>query len=270
MQTLVLVPILLILTLCFFPLSHQQAGLVTGGGLVIPPDRPLQQQRQQVRRNPNLKLIYNNRCGNTGWFTVRRNQCPIAFIDPTFIYHQAICNNVGSWAQLFPRRQVGRMFVFNTGRANRGNRIRYCANVPIAYCPALNRCPNNPVFPINPVNPGRPRCSCSSDCRIDNTDPRGRRFCYVTDRTIINPACNIFPSRSIRGAFYSYAACRNNFLRGGREDEDGFERSGEVTEDDASDEEDVGIEGAEFIQEIYEDAINEDTDVDSNVVNGAP
>ena len=72
------------------------------------------------------------------------------------------------------------------------------------------------------------------------------------------------------GALHSYAACPNDFLRGGREDEDGFERSGEVTEDDASDEEDVGIEGAEFIQEIYEDAINEDIDVDSNVVNGAP
>jgi len=268
MQTLVLVPILLIMT-SYFPLSHQQAGLV------IPPDRPLQQQRQQVRRNPNLKLIYNNRCGNTGWLTVRRNQCPIAFIDPTFIYHQAICNNAGNWAQLFPRRQVGRMFVFNTGRANRGNRIRYCANVPIAYCPALNRCPNSPIFPINPVNPVRPRCSCrsNSNCRRDNTDFLGRRFCYVTDRTIRNPACPIFPSQSIPGAFYSYAACPNIFLRGGREDEDddGFERSGELTEDNAiDDEEDVGIEGAELIPEIHEDVINEDTDVNSNVVNGAP
>jgi len=293
MPTLVPVPIFLVFALSFLPLSHHQQS-----GLVIPPNRPTRQQRQQVRGNPNLKLILNNRCGNSRWYTVRRNQCPIAFNDPTFVNHRAICNNVGSWAQLYPRRQVGQMYVFNTGRANRGNRIQYCANVPIAFsCPELARCPNNPFNPINPVNPINPifpinpinpRCACSgrtnpSNGRMgrcqtrDNNDLLQRFFCYVDQNTIRNPllGCEIFPS-AIQGWFYSYAACPNNpriFPRGGREGEDdeGFERSGEFIEDAASEHEDVGTtDGEEFVLEIHDDDINEDIDVNSNVSYEAP
>jgi len=263
MQTLILVPIFLILASSFLPVSHQQSGFVTGGGLVIPPDRPSRQQRQRVRRNPNLKLIYNNRCGNTRWFTVRPRECPIAFRDPTFSSLQ--CNNFGSWGQ------VGRMFVFNQGRAHRGNRIRYCANVPIDFCPALARCTNNPtfpidpIFPINPVNPifppRPPRCVCSrrtnvhrafANCRTqDINDPRLRHFCYV-DRDIRNRGCQIFPSRTRRGFWFSYEACPNNFFRGGREEEEDLEPSGELVENDASGLEDVGTDNEEFVPEILE------------------
>jgi len=236
MQTLILVPIFLILASSFLPVSHQQSGFVTGGGLVIPPDRPSRQQRQRVRRNPNLKLIYNNRCGNTRWFTVRPRECPIAFRDPTFSSLQ--CNNFGSWGQ------VGRMFVFNQGRA------RYCANVPIDLCPALARCPNNPR-----------RCVCSrrtnvhrsfANCRSqDNNDPRLRFFCYV-DPDIRNRGCEIFRSRTRRGFWFSYDACPNNFFRGGREEEEDLERSGELIENDASGLEDVGTDNEEFVPEVLE------------------
>jgi len=289
MLTLVPVPIFfLIFGLSFLPLSHHQQT-----GLVLPPNRPTQQQRQQVRGNPNLKLIFNNRCGNSRWFAVRRNQCPIAFNDPTFLNHRAICNDVGFWAQLYPRSQVGQMYVFNTGPAHRGNRIRYCANVPIAFsCPALARCPNNPFNPINPVNPINPifpinpinpNCACSSRtvggmgrCQTrDNDDILRRYFCYVNQNTVRNRGCRIFPSQSRPGWFYSYAACPNNFQlfpRGGREEEDeeGFERSGEFIEDDASGQEDVDTDGEEFVLEIHDDDMNEDTDVNSNIVYDAP
>jgi len=297
MQTLVLIPIFLILASSFLPLSRQQAGLV------IPPDRPVQQLRQQVRRNPNLKLIFNSQCGNSGWFTVTRNQCPIAFIDPTFNNHQAICNNAGNWVRSY-RGQVGQMFVYNRG--NRG--VRFCAHVFPCSCPALARCPNIPIFtnppiftispPINPIDPILPSsCVCHDPPRFrlgarrrgereriggwrinnrgevrcnsrDDSDPQQRFFCYVDP--FINRArgCrDISRSRVRDGWFYSYNACpRNNFpfLRGGREDEDEkFERSGEFT-DDASEQEDVGTDDVEFVKEIHDDA-NEDIDVNSNV-----
>ena len=87
MPTMILAPIFFILALSFLPPSHQQQN-AAGFGII----RPTQQERQFIRGNRNLKLVLNNRCGNSRWFTVTRNQCPIAFIDPTFIYHQQVCN----------------------------------------------------------------------------------------------------------------------------------------------------------------------------------
>ena len=207
------------------------------------------------------------------------------------ISNYAIYFSVGNWARLF-RGQVGQLFVFNTGRAHRGNRLRYCANVPYAYCPALARCPNNPIIPINPpitinppintvcpannrINPGcvcirRPLIGGCCD-RRDNTDPTGQRrfFCYV-DRTSNCPG-RLFASQQVTGLFYSYAPCRNNnnfpfFLRGGREDgdEDAFQRSGELIANDDGEDDDGDNDDGEFIEEVTLDSTNEDLNENSD------
>ena len=88
MHTIILAPIFFILVLSFLPPSQQQQQNGVGFGII----RPTQQERQFIRGNRDLKLVLNNRCGNSRWFTVTRNQCPIAFIDPTFLNHQQVCN----------------------------------------------------------------------------------------------------------------------------------------------------------------------------------
>ena len=189
----------------------------------------------------------------------------------------AIYFSVGNWARLF-RGQVGQLFIFNTGRTHRGNRLRYCANVPYAYCPALARCPNNPIIPINPIipvnpingvcpanNPNiNPGCVCVRRsgigcCETRNSDdPQQRYFCYVDHSS--NCRGRLFTSRQFPGLFYSYDPCLNNnnfpfFLRGGREDgdEDAFQGSGELIANDDGDNDDV-----EFIEEFTLDSTNED------------
>jgi len=208
------------------------------------------------------RLIFDGSCGRGGrgrWITVTRNQCPIAFDDPTFRLHNSICNDNG-WAGLYRRgrNQVMSMWTYPEWD--------YCRNVPSCLaCPILGTCPRRQ----GGGGGGGRRCRCNGFIGTNPSNRRqqgqcmteqgGRYYCYV-DRNSRCTDRRRSQTFTGRGSWWSYNACFGN--RRPREDDDNDNDAGPLWRslDDDEEEEEETDDFERVPRAIYFDEDNDAVD----------
>jgi len=151
------------------------------------------------------RWIWDDNCKNDRppfdlgrWIQVRYDECPIAFDDPDFDFHDNFCEPSpisDNYQQWYGSKLEG-MWTYPE--------YKYCENVPVCLaCPALGRC-----GPTGGSSGGSGSCTCNGyvnsrgqgECK---TRYKGKCFCYVDS----NASCEKFLSSS-GSRYYSFEACQ--------------------------------------------------------------
>eukprot|EP00090_Calanus_glacialis_P032041 TRINITY_DN5316_c0_g1_i1.p1 TRINITY_DN5316_c0_g1~~TRINITY_DN5316_c0_g1_i1.p1 ORF type:complete len:239 (-),score=49.70 TRINITY_DN5316_c0_g1_i1:80-796(-) len=154
----------------------------------------------------NTRWIWDDNCKNDRppfelgrWIQVRYEDCPIAFEDPTFDYHDSFCGN----PNVSPTHNFIDWYSSKMEAMWTYPEYKYCENVPVCLaCPALGEC-----GPRGGISSGSGSCTCNGyistkgqgECK---TKYRGKYFCYVD----ASAKCEKFRSSS-GSRYYSFEAC---------------------------------------------------------------
>merc|ERR1712179_172160 len=130
---------------------------------------------------PPTSWVYDSNCpaetppfGLGKWIEVTEAECPIAFSDPTFYHHSAVCNNP-TLGELYPSG-VETMYTWDA----LGGYAPLCQYTPSCLaCPALLNCADG-------SNDG---CECNGEF---NTLDEGGPFCYVDRWALCESPINPF------------------------------------------------------------------------------